>query len=211
MPLKTKLCVGLGFLFIIIFGVVFFYSYSIEKLSQESGNILKDNYASIVYSKNMLLALDDMQTSIGNGLFNPNSNRSEGYLSKLFISGKMEFEKNMNAEKNNITEIHESAYAELLSNNYGIYLNLCNQIQKGTGDKAIYFNEFVPAYEKLRQSIISISDVNMQAVERKNQLAKQDSAMMIKLSAIISAICLLLAFGYMWYFPFKIKGNIPGL
>jgi len=59
MTLKTKISGGLGFLFLIILTLAVFCSYYVEKLGQESDNILKDNYYSIVYSKNMLSALDD--------------------------------------------------------------------------------------------------------------------------------------------------------
>jgi hypothetical protein len=69
----------------------------------------------------------------------------------------------------------------------------------------------MPAYEKLKQSITSISDVNMQAVERKNQLTKHDAAGMIRITAIIGAIFLLLAFGYFWYFPFYISTSLSYL
>ena len=54
MVLKKKLSLGLGFLFFIIFVLAIFCSYYIGKLSQEAGNILKDNYNSLVYSKRPL-------------------------------------------------------------------------------------------------------------------------------------------------------------
>jgi hypothetical protein len=64
MTLKTKLSLGLGFLFIIIFILVGFCSYYVGKLGQESDNILKDNYHSIVYANNMLSGFDEMKTSV---------------------------------------------------------------------------------------------------------------------------------------------------
>ena len=70
MTLKTKLSLGLGFLFLIILTLAAFCSYYVGKLGQESDNILKDNYYSIVYSKNMLSSLDDMRTSISSTLYN---------------------------------------------------------------------------------------------------------------------------------------------
>jgi fatty acid desaturase len=51
----------------------------------------------------------------------------------------------------------------------------------------------------------------MQAVERKNQMAKDDSVRMIRLMAIIGVFCLLLAFGYFWYFPVYISNSIAYL
>ena len=71
MTLKRKLTMGLGFLFLIIFVLVIFYSYHLGRLSQDAENILKDNYKSLVYSKNMISALEDMRTAIGSIVFNP--------------------------------------------------------------------------------------------------------------------------------------------
>ena len=48
MVLKTKLSMGLGFLFLIIFALAFVCSYYVEKLSDEADRILKNNYDSIV-------------------------------------------------------------------------------------------------------------------------------------------------------------------
>jgi len=44
MKLRTKLALGLGFLFFIIFTVEIAGSYYIQKLARDSSNILKDNY-----------------------------------------------------------------------------------------------------------------------------------------------------------------------
>jgi len=105
MTLKTKISGGLGFLFLIILTLAGFCSYYVEKLGQESDNILKDNYYSIVYSKNMLSALDDMRTSISSTLYNSSrAGRMSDYYLKLFESGRNVFETNLKAENNNITE-----------------------------------------------------------------------------------------------------------
>jgi hypothetical protein len=46
---------------------------------------------------------------------------------------------------------------------------------------------------------------------RKNQLARHDSAGMINNMAIIVTICIILAFGYFWYFPFYVSNSISYL
>ena len=108
MTLKTKLSWGLGFLFLIIFTLVGFCSYYVGRLSQESENILKDNYDSIVYANNMLSGLDDMKTSISSIMYNTNNTvNMSAYRKNLFETGKDLFENNLKKENNNITEIHE--------------------------------------------------------------------------------------------------------
>ena len=69
MTIKTKLSLGLGFLFLIIFALAAFCSNHVGKLAKETDNILKDNYNSLVYSRNMISALEDMKNSISSTLF----------------------------------------------------------------------------------------------------------------------------------------------
>ena len=212
MVLKTKLSLGIGFLFVIIFALAGFCSYYIQKLSKESDNILKDNYNSLVYAKNMFSALDVMNNAVNNLIFNPNtSNKSADYNLKLYESATVEFEKNLKDENNNITEINEKEYVDTLNKTYALYLNLFIQTKNGRGSPSMYFNELLPAYEKLRQTISNINDINMQAIVRKNQIARHDSAGMINNMAIIVTICIILAFGYFWYFPFYVSNSISYL
>lgn len=63
MKIKTKLNLGVGLLFLLIIILSLlsiFYIYSIKKDTQ---NILKANYETLEYSRNMLLALDEMNTN----------------------------------------------------------------------------------------------------------------------------------------------------
>ena len=73
------------------------------------------------------------------------------------------------------------------------------------------FNDFLTASEKLKQSIDSINDVNMQAVVRKSNLTKHDSARFKNSMVMIGAICFILALGYFWYFPVYISTTISYL
>ena len=212
MVLKTKLSLGLGFLFSIIFALAFFCAYYVEKLSDDAQIILRDNYDSLVYSRNMIAALDDMRTAIDSGIFNPTGDKKiTNYYLQLFESGRAEFEKNLKAEKSNITEIHEKEYVDTLSSTYDIYLNLCDQVKKGLGSNSTYFSEILPCYEKLKQSINNIYDTNMQAVVRKSDATKQLAANVKIYISAITALCIILALGYFWYFPFYISNTLSYL
>jgi hypothetical protein len=212
MTIKKKLTLGLGFLFLIVFVLMVFYSLYIGTLSHDAENILKDNYKSLVFSKNMSSALEDMRTAISSIVFNQADNQgTSDYYLKLFEAGRTEFENNLKSENGNITEIHEKEYVDTVNQGYVLYTNLCLRIVKGEGSRAVYFNEYQPAFETLRHAINNINDINMQAVERKSQMAKHDSARIINLMAGIGVFCLILAFGYFWYFPFYISNTIAYL
>lgn len=212
MVLKTKLSLGIGFLFLIIFALAGFCSYYIQNLSRESDNILKDNYHTLVYAKNMLQALDDMNAAVSNSIFNPAlANKLSDYYEKTFESARQAFDRNLKEESGNITEIHEKDYVEQLNTTYALYINLSLQLKNGAGSSALYFSELLPAYEKLRHTIDTINDINMQAIVRKNELARKDAARIIDTMGIIVTISVLLAMGYFWYFPFYVSNSISYL
>jgi hypothetical protein len=212
MTLKRKMSLGLGFLFLIILGLMFFYSYYIGRLSQDAENILKDNYQSLVFSQKMTSALEDMRTAVSSIVFNPTDDeKTSDYSMKFFEAAKIEFENNLKSENSNITEINEKEYVDAVNNGYALYVDICLRTIKEEGGRALYFSEYQPAFERLRHAISNINDVNMQAVERKSQLAKRDSARIINLTAGIGVFCLILAFGYFWYFPFYVSNTISYL
>ena len=62
MKLKTKLTLGVGLLFFLIVLLSVMGSVYINKLKSDTEKILIANYNSIEFSKNMLLALDKIQS-----------------------------------------------------------------------------------------------------------------------------------------------------
>ncbi len=97
MKLKTKLTLGIGFLFIIIviFGVLGIVS--IYKLSNNADKILTNNYETLVYNNNMLKALDELPHH------------------KNAIA---DFETNLAKQEKNITEFGEEEATRSLRKNF---------------------------------------------------------------------------------------------
>ena len=97
MKLKTKLSLGLSFLFAVIlaFGILGFYY--INRLSNDAAKVLKNNHESLVYANNMLKALEE-------------------------IPAKKEsikiFEQNLEKQEANITEPGEKESTEELRKNF---------------------------------------------------------------------------------------------
>lgn len=103
MRIKTKLNLGVGLLFLLIIILSLlsaFYIYSIKKDTQ---NILKANYETLEYSRNMLLALD-----------NVDSNKSQSVIV---------FETNLNKQLSNITEKGEDKATYKLRDNFNFLKN----------------------------------------------------------------------------------------
>jgi hypothetical protein len=211
MSLRTKLTVGLGFLFLIIFALVIYSSYQIQQLSKDADNILKDNYASLVYCKNMLIALDDMNSTISSKIFGSSRDKTSSYDLHLFDSSKTSFDGNLNLEKNNITEINESDYVKELDSDYSLFLSLFKQITEKGANLSLYFKDFLPAASNVRQTIVKIDNINMQAVERKSQSTKRSAGQMVISMGVVGTLGILLAFFYFWYFPFYVSNSISYL
>jgi hypothetical protein len=205
MSLRSKLTVGLGFLFLIIFALTLFSSYQIQDLARQADMILKNNYASLVYSKDMLVALDDMGSSMDRRFSGSGVRQASTYESQLFENGKAVFAKNLSAEKQNITELHEGDYVTELESAFSRYLGLVAELDKGGVNITPHAEEFSSAAASVRQAIIEINDVNMQAVERKSQSTHSAAGRMITLMAALGAFLVVLAFFYFWYFSFYIS------
>jgi NtrC-family two-component system sensor histidine kinase KinB len=211
MSLRSKLSIGLGFLFLIILAIAVYSSIQIGALSRDADNILKDNYDSLVHCKNMLLALDHMNVTVASRIFDQSMGKATVFNTNLFETSREAFEKNLRDEKGNITEPHEGDYVGELSAAYTVYLKIAAQLAAEGGTSSRYFKEYLPSHESVRDAIVSINDVNMQAIERKSIKANGDAHRMIASMAVIGAICIILGFFYFWYFPFYISNSMAFL
>ena len=63
MKIKTKLNLGVGLLFILIIILSLVSSYYIFSIKKDTQNILKANYNTLEYSRNMLTSLDEINTN----------------------------------------------------------------------------------------------------------------------------------------------------
>jgi hypothetical protein len=202
MSFRSKLTIGLGFLFLIIFGLAIYSSFDIQALSKYADRILKDNYDSLVYCRNMLLVLDDMRISSSDTMIGQSP-------SGLLTASKSIFEKNLAAENGNITEVHEGEYVEELNKDYSLFRAYC--LQGRAGRSSSYRTDFLQAYLNARQAIVKINDVNMEAIERKNLATKKESSRMIEAIAAVGAGSVVLAFFYFWFFPAYVSSTLSYL
>ena len=174
MKIKTKLRLGLLFLLALILMLSLASSFYINRLADVSSAILKDNYESIQYSKNMIQALDD-----GN--------------SDLAIK---KFEENLVAQEHNITEVGEKDATLETRLLFELY-------KSGKRDAEIA--------SSLRQKILHVQDLNMDAIVRKNQASTQATQRIFKYISILGTLCFLLSFTFVVNFPNMIADPIVEL
>src|SRR4029077_11986405 len=97
MRLKTKLSLGLIFLFIVILSFGILGIVNINLLSRDANLVLKNNHESLVYCNNMLKALENIKI-----------NKDAAQL----------FEDNLKKQEANITEIGEREATQELRKNF---------------------------------------------------------------------------------------------
>ncbi|WP_278352922.1 ATP-binding protein [Chryseobacterium gleum] len=102
MKLKTKLTLGVGLLFLLIVLLSVIGSVYINKLKSDTDKILTANYNSLEFSKNMLLALDNISTD-----------------STVAIA---DFQKNNKLQEKNLTEFGEKEATQNLNLHFDSYL-----------------------------------------------------------------------------------------
>ena len=102
MKLKTKLTLGVGLLFLLIVLLSVIGSVYINKLKSDTEKILTANYNSLEFSKNMLLALDHIDTD-----------------SAVAVA---DFKKNNRLQEKNLTEFGEKEATQNLNLHFNSYL-----------------------------------------------------------------------------------------
>lgn len=111
MRIKTKLNLGVGLLFLLIIILSLVSSFYIFSIKKDTENILKANYNTLEYSRNMLLSLDQM------------ANDS--------IKAEVAFQENLKKQIKNVTESGEKLATDNLKKRYTLLeQNTSNEVLK---------------------------------------------------------------------------------
>lgn len=172
--LKTKITLGVLFLYIMLLLVSILGYYYLSRLNEKAKFILKDNYESLEYAKNMLVALEDLPV-----------NRAAAM--EVFSS-------NLKKQQANVTERGEmNATAEVT--------RIFELLRK---DSTVNVSA-------IKKSIYTIMDLNMAAIVGKNEKVKKTADNALMYIAIISGVCFLLGFTFVYNFPGYIANPIHAL
>jgi PAS domain S-box-containing protein len=181
MNIKNKLRAGIGFLFLMALISSGMADYYLTRLSNDSKAILKDNYRSLVYAKNIQQALD-YPKSVSNAV-------------KL-----QTIETNVSKEEQNVTEPGEGQLADSLRAGFEQYKLALNNPQ-AVNDLGI----------KIRNILNNIVQLNMTGIEHRNAIAQDTADKGIILVSLIGSLCFLIAFSFVWNFPGYIANPVKEL
>ncbi len=181
MTIKNKLRLGIGFLFALSFICCSLSIYFLNKLSADARSILKDNYKSVQYVKNIGIVIDTAGDS-----FKPN---------EIAIINS-----NLYNQQRNITEVGERKLTESLTVKIEqLKLLAANPTQ----------NRQLKL--EIKRLLYSIMQLNMTAIERKDAIAAGTANRASILVAFIGSFLFLVSFSFAVNFPSYIANPIKEL
>lgn len=171
MKIKTKLRLGFGFLFVVVifFGIISLHY--MNKISVSSKVILKDNYESLRYIREMRAILDDNEL--------PLSKAANDKLAVLLMK-----------ENNNVTEKGEKEAVADLTEAF--------QLLTAPGAE---LTDQSQAVRKMHLQLRVIDDLNMNAIVRKNDTAQKSVEKAATYLMFAASLCFIILFSFSVNFP----------
>jgi len=207
--LKSKITLGVLFLFLVIvllslLGILF-----TNKLAEETRGTITNNYTSVEYSFQMLKSIEDIYS------LHLNQIKTRSFDDSVMISSiqtkKNIFDEKLKLETNNITETGEAELVNQLHSEYNAYFNLFKEIKAGNNYSEDDINKFYEQYLRLRQTITEIYDLNMFAIQKKSSEMQTLADEITIYMATVATISILIALSFIFYFPSKIIKPIKEL
>jgi nitrogen fixation/metabolism regulation signal transduction histidine kinase len=169
-------------------------AFYLNRLSRKTSAILKENHYSVVYARDMS---EDL-TNINQGIINPfitNKNPDTLFINQEFTL----FNKSLESEKNNITEVGEGQLVSDIETNYIDYHDSVLKYIKSQNPviKVVYLQK---KYETLYRQLILLSQINGKAIEEKTDDAKASAKQATLQMTFIGTICFLIAYGFTFIF-----------
>lgn len=192
--IRTRFTMGMIFLFIIISVLAVFSGYYLNKLSTKTSAILKENYLSVVYAREMSEGIMNINQDITTGfLMNRNSD-------SLKIGNELNaINKSLLSEKNNLTEPGEDLIVSGIETGYLEYRDSVFKFIKSpkTAAGMIYLqNKSGDLYKQL----LILSQMNGKALEVKTDDAKASSQSALTKMTILATLCFLIGMSFTFSF-----------
>lgn len=194
LSIRTKFTLGMVFIFIIILVLIVFSSFYLNKLSNKTSAILKENYLSVVYAQEM-----------SEGLMNINQEMVSSFLTSkvpdsLFVRKEFHsIDQSFELEKNNITENGEDQLVAGIQAGIKEYRHSFEEIMKSPlHADAILLQQ--KRFNILHQQLLTLSQMNGKAIELKTDDAKVSAKNASAEMIVLGSICFLIALSFMYSF-----------
>ncbi len=181
MTIKNKLRAGFSFLFVLALLCCGLSIYFLNRLSADAKDILKDNYKSVQFTKDMGVAIDASP-----GILTPQQ-------AKII-------EENLVKEEHNITEPGEGRLTDSLRAEY-------ERLKQVQNDPA----KITLLHSDIKRLLYGIMQLNMNAIIHKDTMAKATANRAILLVAFVATFLFLVAFSFVVNFPSYIANPLKEL
>jgi hypothetical protein len=192
--IRTKFTLGMIFLFLIILVLSIFSGFYMNKLSQKTSAILKENFLSVVYAREMLEGIGEINHLILTGYLS-NTNSDSLKISKMIslVSSSLQ------SEKKNITEPGEDKLVADIETNYNEYRDVVTKYIKSPGlSTAIIYIQNKSG--ELSGQLSLLSQINGKALEVKTADAKSSSKSALTRMTILATLCFLIGMSFTFSF-----------
>jgi len=193
--IRTKISIGLTFLFLIILVLSVFSAFYLNRLSNKTSAILKENYLSVVYAREMSESLTKINQEITDGiLMTDYTTDSAMIIKELNICNNI-----LESEKNNITESGEEALVKDIETEYAEYRDFISNVfnsPASVADLRYLQDKFSTLYQKLGL----LSRINGNAIETKTDDAKAFSKKATTQMTVLGTLCFLIALSFTYSF-----------
>ena len=179
--IKSKITLGLGFLFLIILLLSGMGAYYLYQLSRSAEATLKDNYRSVAYAQHLNDALGDLRDAYLAG--GPAAEATAG-------QARGAFERNLVDEQRNITEPGEGQLVDSVAAGFRQFLLV---VPAATDSRA--------AYQQLRHQVSRVAALNLRAIEQQGQRTRQIANRTITVLGLVAALGILATFSFIFSFP----------
>jgi methyl-accepting chemotaxis protein len=192
--IRTRFAMGMIFLFLIILVLAVFSGYYVNRLSGKTSAILKENYLSVVYSREMSEGIMSINQELTTD-FLMNSNTD----SMKIIKGLNLINRSLLAEKNNITEPGEDKLVSDIESDFNEY--------RGSVSKLVRSSLSAPGIlslqnisDNLYSKLQLLSQMNGNAIQSKTDDAKSYSKRALTQMTILASFCFLIGMSFTFSF-----------
>lgn len=198
LSIRTKFTFAMIFLFLIILILTVTSGVYLNRMSKKTSAILKENYLSVVYAREMSEGIMEINQEITSGFL---SNRNPDSLK--IIKGMGIIDQSLKLEKNNITSPGEDRLVSEIETGYNEYriaaLKSRNSVQ--TTENILYLQNISG---DLYRQLVLLSQMNGKNIEVKTDDAKVYARKALAHMSILGTLCFLIAmvfsYNYVTYF-----------
>ena len=191
--IRTRFVLGMIFLFLIILVLSVFSGYYLNKLSNKTSAILKENYLSVVYAREMIEGIMNIDREITTS-FLKKSNPDSALIAKQinWISSSLEL------QKKNLTEPGEFKLVAEIESGYNQYKDSVFKISQSPDAAGMIYLENESG-DLFRQLLI-LSDMNGKALEAKTDDAKASARTAMTNMSLLASVCFLIGMSFSYSF-----------